>query len=184
MDSDYNNIQASNFSLSDAGGTLGSQNQSLSNFSQAASALGFASPGGASTANSSLAGNSTEQRRLYNDYYYGHLTNTPPGPPNTNASNMITSPYQQREEILEIYAPSGKLGIVIDTPPTSSTPIVHAIKDTCPIRAEVYVGDKLVAVDGIDVREMEATDVSKLIGSKSGQSERKLTIIRSASKGY
>ena len=97
---------------------------------------------------------------------------------------MITSPYQQREEILEIYAPSGKLGIVIDTPPTSSTPIVHAIKDTCPIRAEVYVGDKLVAVDGIDVREMEATDVSKLIGSKSGQSERKLTIIRSASKGY
>ena len=67
---------------------------------------------------------------------------------------------------------------------SSSTPIVHAIKDTCPIRAEVYVGDKLVAVDGIDVREMEATDVSKLIGSKSGQSERKLTIIRSASKGY
>jgi C-terminal processing protease CtpA/Prc len=42
------------------------------------------------------------------------------------------------------------------------------------------VGDKLVAVDDVDVRNMTAVDVSKLISKKSGQAKRKLTIIRSA----
>jgi len=52
------------------------------------------------------------------------------------------SPYTtQREEYIEIYAPAGKLGVVIDTPMSSSTPIVHAIKDTCPIKNEIVVSD-------------------------------------------
>jgi len=94
---------------------------------------------------------------------------------------MTQSPYtSQREEYIEIYAPKGKLGIVIDTPMSSSTPIVHAIKDTCPIKNEIYVGDKLVAVDDVDVRDYQAVDVSMLIGSKSSQERRKLTIIRTA----
>jgi C-terminal processing protease CtpA/Prc len=58
--------------------------------------------------------------------------------------------------------------------------VVHAIKDTCPIRKEIYVGDRLVAVDDVDVRGMTAIDVSKLISKKSGQAKRKLTIIRNA----
>ena len=175
LDSDYNNIQSANYSLSDAGGTIGSQNQqSLSNFSQAASALGFASPG----ATSSLT---------------GHLGFASPGSAyslyniNNNSANdygQSPSPYmnnrKRHDEMLEIYAPRGKLGLVIDTPASSTTPIVHAIKDTCPIRNEIYVGDKLVAVDDVDVRDMTAVNVSILIGNKSGQRRRKLTIIRSA----
>ena len=175
LDSDYNNIQSANYSLSDAGGTIGSQNQqSLSNFSQAASALGFASPG--ATSSSSLTGHlgfaSPGSSSLYNN--------------NNNSTNdygQSPSPYTNRkrhDEMLEIYAPRGKLGLVIDTPASSTTPIVHAIKDTCPIRNEIYVGDKLVAVDDVDVRDMTAVNVSILIGNKSGQRRRKLTIIRSA----
>lgn len=80
---------------------------------------------------------------------------------------------------MEIYAPPGLLGVVIDTPGGGS-PVVHAIKDTCPIRKEIYVGDRLVAVDDVDVRGMTAIDVSKLISKKSGQAKRKLTIIRNA----
>ena len=38
----------------------------------------------------------------------------------------------------------------------------------------------LVAVDDVDVRGMSATEVSYLIGLKSGQDRRKLTIIRTA----
>lgn len=83
---------------------------------------------------------------------------------------------------MEIYAPPGVLGVVIDTPGGGS-PVVHAIKDTCPIRREIYVGDKLVAVDDVDVRSMSAVDVSKLISKKSGQAKRKLTVIRSARGG-
>ena len=166
LDSDYNNIQACTFSVSDAGGTLGSggtNNKSLSNFSQAASALGFGLSPSVSGPSSSLTGNNNNNQQ---HPYHQHL---------------IQSPYTtQREEYIEIYAPAGKLGVVIDTPMSSSTPIVHAIKDTCPIKNEIYVGDKLVAVDDVDVREYQAVDVSMLIGNKSSQERRKLTIIRTA----
>ena len=43
--------------------------------------------------------------------------------------------YEQsdlREEILDVYAPAGKLGVVIDTP-NDGAPVVHAVKDTSPI---------------------------------------------------
>ena len=81
---------------------------------------------------------------------------------------------------MEIYAPSGKLWLVLDTPSTSTTPIVHAIRNTCPIRNGIDVGDSLVAVDDVDVRKMSAVDVSRLISRKSGQERRKLTIVRNA----
>lgn len=41
------------------------------------------------------------------------------------------------------------------------------------------MGDKLVAVDDEDVRDMTAVQVSKLLSKKSGNESRKLTIIRS-----
>ena len=171
IDSDYKNINSGNFSLSDAGGTVfsGSQQQSLSNFTQTAWPMSPMSPFGAST---SVEGGPVE-RRQFNDYYGNVTSDRPP------SSHLIQSPHSKREEMLEIYAPPGLLGVVIDTPGGAS-PVVHAIKDTCPIRREIYVGDKLVAVDDVDVRNMTAVDVSKLISKKSGQAKRKLTIIRSA----
>jgi len=162
MDSDYNNVQSGNFSLSDAGGTIGTQNQSLTNFSQAgASAFG------------SMAGPSAFGAEGGHEYY------------NPSSSSQLglgqQSPQkQQQQELLEIYAPGGKLGLVIDTPTTPFKPIVVAIKDTCPIRNEIDVGDYLVAVDDVDVREMSATEVSRLISRKSVQERRKLTIVRTA----
>jgi len=81
------------------------------------------------------------------------------------------------EEVIDIFAPAGKLGVVIDTP-NDDAPVVHAVKDTSPIANQVRVGDKLVAVDDEDVRAMTAIKVSKLISKKSTQESRKLTIIR------
>ena len=91
--------------------------------------------------------------------------------------HLIQSPVRG-EEMIEISAPGGKLGLVIDHPPNRDTPVVHAVKDTCPIRDEVRVGDKLVAVDDDDVRAMSAVGVSGLISRKSRQGSRRLTIIR------
>lgn len=85
-----------------------------------------------------------------------------------------------REEVLDIYAPAGKLGVVIDTP-DDGAPVIHAVKDTSPIANKVQVGDKLVAVDDEDVRSMTAIKVSKLISRKSNNASRKLTIIRHVS---
>eukprot|EP00970_Alexandrium_tamarense_P006910 scaffold1211_cov195-Alexandrium_tamarense.AAC.20 len=178
IDPDYNPA-SSDFSLSDAGGsygggTIGSQSHSL-----ATSAFGSTARSAAFGA-SSLAGGDSIERRLYNDAYFRENNAMSP----TSRMMMQQSPqHQMRDVMLEIYAPSGKLGVVIDTPSSANTPVVHAIKDTCPIRNEIMVGDKLVAVDDEDVREMTATQVSKLISRKSGQGRRKLTIIRSVRGG-
>lgn len=131
-----------------ADGTIGSQDQSLTGYSQA---------------NTSVFGTVNNASTTGGDHRYSsHL------------------PPPQHEEMLEIYAPAGKLGLVIDTSEEASTPFVHAIKDTCPIRNDIYVGDKLIAVDDVDVRDMSSMEVSRLISRKSGQEKRKLTIIRTA----
>lgn len=82
-----------------------------------------------------------------------------------------------REEVIEINAPAGKLGVVIDTP-DEGAPVVHAVKDSSVIADLIHVGDKLVAVDDEDVTAMTAIKVSKLISKKSANPSRKLTIIR------
>lgn len=60
-----------------------------------------------------------------------------------------------KEEVLHIFAPPGKLGVVIDTP-DDGAPVVHAVKDSSVIADRIVVGDKLVAVDDEDVRSMTA----------------------------
>lgn len=98
------------------------------------------------------------------------------GPPSRHARQPSEGGVQQT--IMTIVAPSGKLGVIIDTP-DEGPPIVHAIKESSVIRDKVQVGDKLVAVDDEDVREMTAIKVSKLISRKGANKERKLTIVRS-----
>jgi len=84
-----------------------------------------------------------------------------------------------KEEVMHIFAPPGKLGVVIDTP-DDGAPIVHAVKDSSVIADRIIVGDKLVAVDDEDVRSMTAIKVSKMISRKGANPSRKLTIIRTA----
>jgi len=84
--------------------------------------------------------------------------------------------YGVEDERIEITAPAGKLGVVIDTP-LSGNPIVHAIKDTSVLADQVQLGDKLVSMDGIDTTQMSAMKVSKLISSKA-QNQRILVFHR------
>lgn len=84
-----------------------------------------------------------------------------------------------KEEVIEINAPAGKLGVVIDTP-DDGAPVVHAVKDSSVIADQIQVGDKLMAVDDEDVRSMTAIKVSKLISKKSANPSRKLTIVRTS----
>mmetsp|Transcript_2865 Transcript_2865/g.7575 ORF Transcript_2865/g.7575 Transcript_2865/m.7575 type:complete len:93 (-) Transcript_2865:169-447(-) len=84
-----------------------------------------------------------------------------------------------KEELIDIYAPPGKLGVVIDTP-DDGPPVVHAIKDSSVIADQLKVGDKLVSVDDDDVRSMTAIKVSKIISRKSANPTRKLSVIRTS----
>jgi hypothetical protein len=141
-------------SLSDAGGTLGSR---------------------------------TRQTGLAN--LEEDLPTTTAAPPPGGSSNTIFSDdptfdeaYEDvREVLLDVYAPAGKLGVIIDTP-GDGAPMIHFIKDSSPMVDKVRVGDLLVAVDDDDVRAMTAVKVSKLISTKSNNPSRKFTIIRQERK--
>jgi C-terminal processing protease CtpA/Prc len=82
-----------------------------------------------------------------------------------------------KEIALEVWAPPGKLGVVIDTP-NDGAPVVHAIKESSVIADKLQVGDLLLAVDDENVTAMTAIKVSKLISRKSANPTRKLSILR------
>merc|ERR1712008_408928 len=82
-----------------------------------------------------------------------------------------------RDDIFDVMAPPGKLGVVIDTP-NSGAPVVYNIKENCPIADQLNVGDKVIFVDDEDVRSMTAVKVSRLISQKSANPARKFTIMR------
>jgi hypothetical protein len=85
--------------------------------------------------------------------------------------------YEDIQEVfIDVIAPAGKLGVIIDTP-NDGAPVIYAVKEASPIVDKVQIGDKLVAIDDEDVRAMTAMKVSKLLSSKS-TSHRKLTLIR------
>jgi hypothetical protein len=64
---------------------------------------------------------------------------------------------------VDIVAPPGKLGIIIDT--CSEGPIVHSVKPTSPLDGLIFKGDLVVAVDGEDTREWSAHYLTKLMVS-------------------
>jgi len=84
------------------------------------------------------------------------------------------------DERIDVIAPAGKLGVVIDTP-MNGAPIVHAIKELSVLADRVRIGDKLVSVDGQDTTDLSAIRVSKLISSKAMNEERHMVFMRPAS---
>jgi hypothetical protein len=82
-------------------------------------------------------------------------------------------------ERFDVDVPTGKLGMVVDTP-HGGVPVVHAVKDDSILVGRVQVGDRLVAVDHEDVTRMSAVEVSTLIHRKSGKA-RVLSFVRKTS---
>ncbi|KAL7439048.1 hypothetical protein ACHAXH_004428 [Discostella pseudostelligera] len=70
------------------------------------------------------------------------------------------------------------MGVVVASNPGSGLAYVSEIKDSCPIRDEIKVGDQILEVDGEDVSKMKAIHISMLIGSKSKNFERLITVLR------
>lgn len=91
--------------------------------------------------------------------------------------DTLSAQYAAPEERLEVSAPSGMLGIVLETAP-DGTPVVKTVRPSSVLADQVDTSDRLVNVDDMDVTAMLASDVSKLISSKKDQKERKLVFMR------
>lgn len=94
-----------------------------------------------------------------------------------SAANYSDSDIQIEEDQFVVYAPAGKLGLVVDNP-DDGAPVVHAIKEDSVLADQVQVGDRLVGVDEVDVRSLSPVKVSKLISKRSTNPLRKLTLTR------
>lgn len=82
----------------------------------------------------------------------------------TKDDNTLEAEYFQFHRF-EVEAPSGRLGIVLETS-NGGAPVVQAISESSPLAGQISEGDTLLTVDGIDVTEMIASDVSDIISSK------------------
>ena len=76
-------------------------------------------------------------------------------------------------DIETVFAPAGKLGIVVDS--SSGGPSVHNVRQTSPLLGIISEGDKIISIDDIDTTKMSAGGVTKLMASKATQKERKIS---------
>jgi len=104
----------------------------------------------------------------------------------TNSDKMSSSLNRSRNrgtdnlenERIEFIAPSGKLGIVIDTPGPNLPPIIHAIKETSALSHILEVGDQIVEFNGEDTSRLTAIMLTKRITATFDMTERNFVVIR------
>lgn len=99
----------------------------------------------------------------------------------SSASDTMGQEMDLPEETYEVIVPPGKLGVVIDTP-SEGPPTVFAVKNTSPLHGKIEVGDFLIQVDDEDVSTFSAVKVSKLIGRKAKNPERRFVMSRTLPK--
>jgi len=90
-----------------------------------------------------------------------------------NFRNIFNDP---KNDLYQCHAPSGPLGIVVDTTPLG--PRVRSLNPLSPIFGLVSPGDVIVEVDEVDTVGMEAGDFWQVVSRKANQQERFLTILR------
>ncbi|KAG7366615.1 hypothetical protein IV203_029285 [Nitzschia inconspicua] len=84
-------------------------------------------------------------------------------------------PSAKKSTTITIIAPSGKLGIVIDT--TVDGPVVHMVNPGSRLEGQVIPGDIIVAIDNVDTRAMSASAITTLMVKTAGR-QRTLTVRR------
>mmetsp|Transcript_37818 Transcript_37818/g.43522 ORF Transcript_37818/g.43522 Transcript_37818/m.43522 type:complete len:1145 (-) Transcript_37818:170-3604(-) len=96
------------------------------------------------------------------------------GNDNDDDDRTTVSTILHRSGSYVVYAPSGQIGIVVDT--SRGGPSVHSLKETSPMRGLITPGDLIVALDGEDTRSLSAAALTRLMAKKSRQKERKIML--------
>ncbi len=132
---------------------------------------GIVSPKSISRDNKRDAQRSEADSSAFSSEYDDNDTNVVDQMTRTVATFIDKQPKRVKREV---FAPAGKLGIIVDT--SSDGPIVHSIKADSPLVGKVFTGDYIIAVDDEDTSDWSAHYVTKLVARKSG-SVRKLTLM-------
>lgn len=90
-------------------------------------------------------------------------------------SSTMDAQSVKRTGLYDVFAPSGPLGIVVDT--TRDGPVVHSMKSTSPLLGLINAGDLIVGLDDMDTRSMTAATLTRFMAKRSHQAERKITLL-------
>jgi hypothetical protein len=92
-----------------------------------------------------------------------------------SAATSSVGNIPRRTGLYDVFAPSGPLGIVVDT--TRDGPVVHSMKSSSPLLGLISAGDLIVGLDDMDTRSMTAATLTRLMAKRSHQAERKITLL-------
>jgi hypothetical protein len=96
---------------------------------------------------------------------------------NVGVSSYNNGSVQSTEVHFDVYAPPGKLGLILDDSPGGGA-MIYTCKEGSTLQSKVQYGDVIIAVNDKDVQHMTAIQVSKLLAKKSGHRLRKISIVR------
>lgn len=82
-----------------------------------------------------------------------------------------------------VVVPAGKLGVILANRHDGQGTIVSEIRESSPLYRMLTPGDKLVAVDDVDVQGMVVSQITSLMASRADR-ERRLTVITSVPLQY
>jgi hypothetical protein len=82
------------------------------------------------------------------------------GPSTLSSKDDTTLLYE-----FQVDVPAGKVGLLLETSNAGNL-LVHEVKASSPMAGQVQVGDRLLSVDGLDMSNVMATTVSRIIASK------------------
>ena len=94
---------------------------------------------------------------------------------NVQYLNNYKDNYSPPGNLYDVIAPSGALGIVVDT--TKDGPAVHSLKSNSPMLGLMNPGDLIVGLDNKNTRNMTAATLMRLMARKSSQQQRKITLL-------
>ena len=103
--------------------------------------------------------------------------------PTDAADHELESTMNEAERVRRIrteIAPSGKLGLIIDT--TSEGPIVHKLKPDSPMEGLLFPGDIFVSIDNVDTKAMSAKAISTIM-TNTATKKRTLMVVQDDGTG-
>jgi hypothetical protein len=85
-----------------------------------------------------------------------------------------TKPLKKKRREFVVVVPPGKLGVVLAKRSDGKGTVVEEVRENSSLTGMVSSGDKIVAVDEVDVSNMNVSDITKLMSNRAS-AERRLT---------
>jgi hypothetical protein len=107
------------------------------------------------------------------------VTSSPVMSPIRTLSHSGLIPQRRvRKKTSVVVVPPGKLGIILASQRGGTGTFIAEVKNSSSLKGSVLPGDRLVAIDGVDVSAMVVAQVTSIMMEKSSK-ERKLTVLSS-----